>query len=317
MDYNRIYKARYLYTVTGISSIPEIAEQTGLSLEMARKAVDDSMKDYPTIKADFKADLEAGDFSRTYEVPPAVTLKGATWEAKKERYFNMLCNGEKTVDGLKTLLIADNVKGTQIAKILNDLSERYEEYKAVDLRQVAERLIAVEQLPSKFTINKAMEVVEVFPSPMVDRETGHIYGVKYTSKPINWRAGLPEDLAIALYDVEHPLFIDGVEMSADPDRWGPAEYAVLIRPGKRKRGFYQELADYLGMEYEELKPYLTKARSYLARAEKESKKEAEAEPVDLKKVARIVAELIAEYKAKGGTNKKERKTVVADTAVTE
>lgn len=152
---------------------------------------------------------------------------------------------------------------------------------------------------------------------MVDRETGHIYGVKYTSKPVNWRADLPEDLAIALYDVEHPLFIDGVEMSANPDRWGPAEYAVLIQPGKRKRGFYQELADYLGMEYEELKAYLTKARSYLARAEKESKKEAEAEPVDLKKVARIVAEIIAEYKAKGGNNKKERKTAVADTAVTE
>ena len=92
MDLNKIYRARYLYKVDGVKDIKAIAEATGLSLEMARKAVNDSMKDYPMIKADFKADQEAGDFSRQYEIPPKVTVKGATWEGKKERYFKMLCN---------------------------------------------------------------------------------------------------------------------------------------------------------------------------------------------------------------------------------
>lgn len=316
MDYNRIYKARYLYKLDGVTDIKEIAEQTGLSLEMARKAVNDSMKDYPTIKADFKADQERGDFSRQYEIPPTVTVKGATWEGKKERYFKMLCNGDKTLDGIKSLLIADNVKDTQIEKILNELNERYEEYRAVDLAEIAGKLLQIEQLPPKFTINRAMEVVTVYPSPMLDHATGEIYGVRYTSAPVNWRADLPVDLAVAVYEAEHPLWVGGHSISPIPDRWGAREFEIIMDEASRRKTFYAELREYLGYSPAELQPYITKARLHVKKKNSEPK----AETADFKKVARIVAELMREYKANGGNVKNERKsskTAVADTAVTE
>lgn len=57
-------------------------------------------------------------------------------------------------------------------------------------------------------------------------------------------------------------------------------------------------------------PYLTRARGYLASVERAT----HTEPADFKKVARIVKELLAEFKANGGNVKKERSR---KTAVTE
>lgn len=311
MDYNKIYKARYLCKVAGVTDIKEIAEATGLSMEMARKAVTDSMKDYPTIKADFTADQEAGDYSRQYPVPPVKRLVADKLQDAVARYVKLIQEDGKSLDNVKSLLIADNVKDTQINNILKTVESKVSEHRTEALEDIAKQLIAIEQLPSKWTINRAMAVVEVFPSPLVDR-SGRVYGVKYTSERVDWRKDLPEALAVAVYEVEHPLYIDGHRISQDPERWGPAEYAVLIGTERRKRGFYQELADYLGMEYAELQPYITRARSYLANIEKEP----EVEPADFKKVARIVAGLVAEYKARGGNVKKERKNA-KKTAVTE
>jgi hypothetical protein len=309
VDYNKVYKARYLYKVAGVSDIAEITQQTGLSLEIARKAVDDSMNYYPSIKADFTADTVTGNYNRRYDVE-SKRLSAEKQHEAIERYTKLVVYEGKSLDYIKSLLLNDDVQDGQINRILAEVECKVSAHKAERLADIAEQLLAIEQLPSKWTVNKAMEVVEVFPSPLVDRN-GHIYGVKYSSTPINWRKSLPVELAIALYEKEHPLYIDGHRISPLPDHWGPAEYAVLIQPGKRKRGFYQELADYLGMEYEELMPYLTRARGYLASVEKEP----EAKPVDFKRIALIVAGLMADYKAKGGNVKKERKNA-KKTAVT-
>lgn len=309
MDYNRIYRARYLYKVAGVTDIKEITEQTGLSLEMARKAVNNSMADYPRVKQDYAEDEARGDFSRNYEVPPVKRLVADKLQSAVERYVKLVVYEGKSLDQIKSLLIADDLKDTQITAILKDVESKVAEHRTEALENIVEQLLAIEQLPPKWTVNKAMTVVEVFPSPMVDR-SGHIYGVKYTRKPVNWRKDLPTELAIALYARENPLFIDGHKINPNPDQWGPAEYAVIIGTEYRKRGFYKELAEYLGMEYEELKPYLTRARGYLASVEMAT----QTEPTDFKKVARRVAVLMAEYKAQGGNVKiqRSRKTAVTE-----
>lgn len=313
MDYNKIYRARYLYKVAGISSITDIAEQTGLSLEMARKAVNDSMADYPRMKQDFQADQEAGDYSRQYELPATKRLKAEKLQSAVDRYVNLILNDGKSLDNVKSLLIADDLADGQINSILKEVASKVSEAKAESLGETAEQLLAIEALPPKFTVNKAMEVVTVFPSPMVDR-TGHITGIKYSSKPVNWRAHLPTELRIAVYEAEHPLYIDidgvnGVAISPDPEKWGPKEFELLV--GKpRRNGYFSELADYLEMTPSELQPYLNKARAHV----KQDSKVAEAEPVDFKRVDRIVKELVAEFRAKGGNVKKPRKS--SKTAVT-
>lgn len=110
MDYNKIYKARYLCKQGGITDIKEIAEQTGLSIEMARKAVDNSMKDYPTIKRDYTEDQEAGDFSRTYEVPTAKRLRAEKLQDAVARYVRLVVEDAKTLDQIKSFLIADDIQ---------------------------------------------------------------------------------------------------------------------------------------------------------------------------------------------------------------
>ena len=228
---------------------------------MARKAISNNRKDYPKIKADFAEDMATGDYSRVYDVPKAVKLMGAKWESKKDRYFKMLCNGDKSLDGIKSLLIADNIRDTQIEKILAELEERYKEYKAVDLIDLAKRLLKVEQLPSKWTIDrKTGNLITVYPSPLLDQE-GHLYAVNYTSKPVNWRAELPTELAIEIYELEHTLYIDGVQISANPEYWGEKEY-LLLASKERPHGFYAELAEYLGYTPEEFSLYTARLYPY-------------------------------------------------------
>lgn len=293
MDYNRIYKARYMYTVDGVTDVKQIAEKTALSIEMASKAISDDMKYYSMVKADFAEDMAKDDFSRKYLVPKQVTLKAGKLEGPKERYFKLLRNGEITFDRIKSFLIADNVKDTQIAKILAELNQRLEEYKAGNFTRIAERLLQIEQLPPKWTVNKATgDLVTVYPAPLLD-DNGNIYAVKYTRERIDWRKGLPLDLATALYELENPLYIDGQKLNPNPETWGEREYSILASK-EREYGFYAELADYLGYTPEEFAVYVGRLQSH----RKTTTRKENQEPVDFKKVAQKVAELMAEFKAK-------------------
>lgn len=301
MDYNRIYKARYLFIVEGFMNVKVIAEQTGLSLEMVYKAISDDMKHYPMVKEDFAEDLAKGDFSRKYPEPKRITLRDANLTRATDRYIKLLYNGEATLDQIKSYLIADNVRDSQIDELLPKLNQRFQEMRLLDYTETAQRLLAIEQLPPKWSINKTRQVVQVYPSPMVDKNS-HIYGIKYTAEKVNWRKNLPTELAIKLYELEHPLYIDGHKLSQDPETWGPREYEIIIGTKRRKHGYYLELADLLGLEEDELQPYINKARGYVANAKKVTEVEgkAEAEPVDSQRIALIIADLKAKYRARGG-----------------
>ena len=292
-------------------NVKVIAEQTGLSLEMASKAISDDMKHYPMVKADFAEDLAKGDFSRKYPVPKRITLRNADLALATDRYIKLLYNGEATLDQIKSYLIADNVRDSQIDELLPKLNQRFQEMRLLDYTETAQRLLDIEKLPPKWTVDrKSLSLQEIYPAPLVDRN-GHIYGVKYSSNPVDWRKDLPTELRIAVYEAEHPLYIDGQELNCNPEKWGPKEFEILL--GKsRYTGFFSELANYLGYTPAELLPYLNKARAYV----KQARKDAEAKPVDFKRIALIVAGLMADYKAKGGNVKKERKNA-KKTAVTE
>ena len=293
MDSNRLYRARYLNMVMGVTDVKEIAEQAGLSREQVGKAISNNKADYEDIKADFAEDTIIGDYSRKYDVPKPVTLRGDTLENTLDRYFSLLQRGHITLDIVKSYLIKDDVKDSQITSILKDLEQRLKEYKAGDLNRLAEKLLEVEQLPVKWTVDyKTLCLVNIYPSPMLGKD-GKLRGVKYTRERIDWRKGLPVDLATALYELEHPLYIDGQKLNPNPETWGEREYSILASKG-REYGFFTELADYLGYKPEEFTVYKAKIIGYRkARARKESQ-----EPVDFKKVAQVVAELMAEFKAK-------------------
>lgn len=295
MDLNKIYRALYLYN-DGVTDIKEIAEQTGLSIGLTREAVD-SKRFFPKVKEDFKADQEAGNYSRTYEVKHKRLQADSLAEAI-DRYVNLIQRDGKTLDFIKGLMLSDNVRDGQINSVLAKVSRIVAEHKAERLQDIVEELLEIEQLPPKFTINKALEVTEVFPSPMVDR-TGHVVAVKYTAERVDWRKDLPTELAIALYQVEHPLWLDDHKVSSNPETWGPTDYYVIARAGKGKHFFYKELAEYLEMEHSELAPFIQKARSYVTYAEKEKEKPP-VEPTDFKRIEQMVAQLKADYVARGG-----------------
>ena len=308
MDLNKIYRALYLYTVDGVTDIKEIAEQTGLSIGVTREAVD-SKRFFPRVKEDFKEDQERGEYSRTYEVKYKRLQADSLAEAI-DRYVNLILRDGKTLDFIKGLMLSDNVKDGQINSVLAEVARVVSEHKAERLQDIVEELLEIEQLPSKFTINKALEVTEVFPSPMVDR-SGHVVAVKYTAERVDWRKALPTELAIKLYEIEHPLWIDGHKVSPDLETWGPTDYRIIAGAGKGKHGFYKEVAEYLGMAYSELVPYIQKAKSYVTYAEKEK---AQGEPTDFNHIEQMVAQLKAEYVARGGvlTRRRNSRAVTAE-----
>ncbi|MDB6353996.1 hypothetical protein PH235_10540 [Trichococcus sp. K1Tr] len=293
MDNNRLYRARYLSKVIGVTDVNEIAEQAGLSREQASKAIGNDKAEYTDIKADFEADTLTGDYSRKYDVPKPVTLRGDKLESTVERYFSLLTRGNITLDIVKSYLISDDVKDSQITSILKGLAERLKEYRAGDLNSFAEKLLQIEQLPVKWAIDrKTLSLVNIYPSPMLSND-GRLDGVKYSRERIDWRKGLPQELATAVYRADNPLYIDGHKLPTDPETWGEREYSILASKD-RERGFFAELADYLGYTTEEFAIYVGRLNCHKrATARKESQ-----EPVDFKKVALIVAEGMAEFKAK-------------------
>lgn len=293
MDSNRLYRARYLNKVMGVTDVNEIAEQSGLSREQTSKAISNDITEYTDIKADFEVDTLTGDYSRKYDVPKPITLKGEKLESTLERYFSLLTRGHITLDIVKSYLINDDVNDSQITNILKDLGQRIRDYKTGDLKRLAEMLLQVEQLPVKWTIDrKTLSLVDLYPSPMLGND-GRLHGVKYTRERIDWRKDLPADLATALYELDTPLYIDGLKLNPNPETWGEREYSILASKG-RERGFYVDLADYLGFTPEEFAVYMGRLHSHRkAIVRKENQ-----EPVDFKKVTQIVAELMAEFKAK-------------------
>lgn len=297
MDYNRVYQARYLNKVAGVTAVDEIAEQAGLSREQVYNAISDDITVYTDIKADFTADAVTGEYSRKYDIPKPVTLQGEILDNSTDRYFRLLTQGHVTLDIIKSYLINDDVRGSQIASILKDLGKRLREYRAEDLNEIAESLLAVEQLPLKWTVDrKTLTLADLYPSPMVSKD-GYLHGVKYTRERIEWRRGLPPELARAVFLAEHPLDVDGHKLLADADTWGEREYSILGARG-RGPGFYTRLADYMGYTIEEFAGYRAKIQKYRktqANAEKEK-----AELTDSFKLEQRVSQLLADYVAKGG-----------------
>ena len=305
MDYNRVYQARYLNKVAGVTAIDEIAEQAGLSREQTSNAINDDKAVYPEIKADFTADAVTGDYSRKYDVPIPVTLKGEALENATDRYFRLLTQGHVTIDIIKSYLINDDVRGSQIASILKDLGKRLREYRAEDLAEIAESLLAVEQLPLKWTVDrKNLTLTDLYPSPMVSKN-GYLHGVKYTRERIEWRRGLPPELARAVFLAEHPLDVDGHKLLADPETWGEREYSILGAKG-RGHGYYTWLADYMGYTVEEFAVYKAKIQKYRKTQANAEKEEPPVEPASDKQIEQMVAQLLAEYVAKGGNLSRRR-----------
>lgn len=187
MDYNRAYKALYLYHIEERQSLNYISDETGLSPKQIRQLAKGSL--YPTVYLHFMKDRETEDFSRGYPYKTR-KIKDSNINPLLETCTKQILHLGSDLRDVKGYLLDQDYHEGDIKTILKNLAQNYtkdiEEVKKDKIRQILNIL----KMPTKFGIDYRNKIIELYPHPKLNQYYVTI-GVEY--KPFrSYR--MPDDL---------------------------------------------------------------------------------------------------------------------------
>lgn len=176
MDFNKAYKAIHMYYAEGITNIDKISEETGVRPKLINRLIKGEA--FPAVLADYKADAEAGDFSRVYELPKPVKLSKLDYVSVYNSYLTKLLAGRETLSDIKGFLIEDDIEAKQANKMYKSLETAYNEQIEQVLEDKLLNILEVLELPTKWSIDKDGNVIDIYPHPVLN-VANDVIGVQY------------------------------------------------------------------------------------------------------------------------------------------
>lgn len=165
MDYNRAYKALYLYHIEERQSLNYISDETGLSPKQIRQLAKGSL--YPTVYLHFMKDRETEDFSRGYPYKTR-KIKDSNINPLLETCTKQILHLGADLRDVKGYLLDQDYHEGDIKTILKNLAQNYtkdiEEVKKDKIRQILNIL----KLPTKFGIDFKNNIVTLYPHPKLN-----------------------------------------------------------------------------------------------------------------------------------------------------
>lgn len=187
MDYNRAYKALYLYHIEERQSLNYISDETGLSPKQIRQLAKGSL--YPTVYLHFMKDRKTEDFSREY---PHKTkkLKDSALKHLREDCINQIIHLGADLRDVRSYLLEQDFYENDVNKIIKSLAKDYGEDIEREKRNKINMILDVLKMPTKFGIDYRNKIIELYPHPKLNQYYFTI-GVEY--KPFR-SYKMPDDL---------------------------------------------------------------------------------------------------------------------------
>ncbi|PGV52470.1 hypothetical protein [Bacillus sp. AFS037270] len=176
MDFNKAYKAIHMYYSEGITNVDKISDETGIRPKLINRLIKGDA--FPAVLADYKADAEAGDFSRVYEMPKLVRLNQIDYISVYNSFLTKLLSGRETLADVRGFLIEDDIDAKQAKKMYEALETAYNEQIELVLEDKLLNILEVLEQPTKWGIDKAGNVIELYPHPVLNG-VNEVIGVQY------------------------------------------------------------------------------------------------------------------------------------------
>lgn len=187
MDYNRAYKALYLYYMEERQSLNYVSDETGLSPKQIMKLAKGGL--YPTVYLHFKKDRKVGDFSRQYSHKTR-KIKESTLNYLREVCIQQIIHLGADLRDIKGYLLDEDLHENDVKDILKSITKDYSKDIEHAKKSKLTKILDVLEMPTKFGIDSKNNTVELYPHPKLNQYYFPI-GVEY--KPCK-SYKMPDDL---------------------------------------------------------------------------------------------------------------------------
>ncbi|RVT57632.1 hypothetical protein [Niallia taxi] len=179
MDFNKAYKALYLYHEEGYSNYKKIASEADIeSTELVKKVIEGRL--FKSIQDEFKQDTARGDFGRTYPIPEPKNLSETEYDELKDRYLSRLMSSKNTIEDIRIYLILDDVEPKQATKMLGELTAIYNSMYEDMLDNKLFAVLDVLNKPTKWGMDAEGIIITVYPHPVLSNDY-KVKGIEYKS----------------------------------------------------------------------------------------------------------------------------------------
>ena len=169
MDYNKAYKALYLFHEEGYSNYKKIASEADIeSTDLVKKVIEGRL--FKSIQDEFKQDKARGDFGRTYPIPDVKKLTETEYEELKDRYLSRLMGSKNTIEDIRIYLILDDVEPKQTTKMMSELTAIYKSMYEAMLDKKLFAVLDVLNKPTKWGFSVEGSIITVYPHPVLSND---------------------------------------------------------------------------------------------------------------------------------------------------